>query len=763
MDRMVSGSRKFRSRACVVALLFSIPPAVWLLDLPGITFAGCSGYGGYGCSQVACFGLEVTTDQGATWRDGTVYIYGAPGATVLVHVRTLLGVISGSIEGWQFSVRHNASSVTGAPGGAFDLVAAQNGSVASLQCGSNPDFVETRIRPCGYTQGVCIDYDSTACKVNAPATVVTSKACYSVKMPTTMGVYPVTLQFTDDVGDPPIQSIVTQNGLSKVPCKFNLTLNMYSNPYYTATPSYCPLSPQTPVACGSDGGGAGGGNGDQRNFFRRGDGDNNGAINLSDAVFVLNFLFRGGPAIPCRNAGDSNDDSAVNITDPIFLLRSLFLGGPQPPAPGATCGLDPTEPQALGCDDSLCGPDTDGDGFSDRMESGDDLVDGLNLADFGADPAKPDIFVEIDWFSFFNVEGSQLNHEHKPLPLALELVVEAFANAPPGTVIGGVVANQGINLHIDAGAGLSFNIPAGTPLRGAPIAFVGLDDFDNESFFTQDPTLNSENLCPIFERIEALKGNPANFDQNRRNIFHYCIFAHTMHNRPEAEIFPLAGIAEGIFTDDFVVTISTPADPFVPMPENPDDSTDPVIVEQAATFMHELGHTLNLRHGGNEDPASNPDPADDGLARKRNYRSVMNLLYGAFGRDTNCDSFPDAVVNYSDELLDPLIEMCLDETKGICVVNGDCLPQPCETIDFNGNGNIQPPCVMFDLSRDFDCGGVGGNACDEVIAGWDDWRGGALRLEFQISPDREGCGAGNGGGASLGSEGLLCAPDGFSG
>ena len=82
--------------------------------------------------------------------------------------------------------------------------------------------------------------------------------------------------------------------------------------------------------------------------FNRGDINVDGAINLSDAIYLLQGLFLGGPPPSCQDAADVNDDGAVNLSDPIYLLNALFLGGPQPPAPYQQCGADLT-PDTLTC------------------------------------------------------------------------------------------------------------------------------------------------------------------------------------------------------------------------------------------------------------------------------------------------------------------------------------------------------------------------------------------------------------------------------
>lgn len=76
--------------------------------------------------------------------------------------------------------------------------------------------------------------------------------------------------------------------------------------------------------------------------FRRGDADDNGAVNITDAEFILNYLFWGGEEPGCLDAADANDDGRVDMTDPIYLLDFLFRGGPAPPPPFERCGTDPT-------------------------------------------------------------------------------------------------------------------------------------------------------------------------------------------------------------------------------------------------------------------------------------------------------------------------------------------------------------------------------------------------------------------------------------
>jgi len=87
--------------------------------------------------------------------------------------------------------------------------------------------------------------------------------------------------------------------------------------------------------------------------FKRGDTNNDGGLNIADAVYVLGALFPppgGSPnVLACRDTGDGNDDGGINIADAVAILASLFGSPAVPlPAPGASCGVDPTS-DALDC------------------------------------------------------------------------------------------------------------------------------------------------------------------------------------------------------------------------------------------------------------------------------------------------------------------------------------------------------------------------------------------------------------------------------
>ncbi len=81
--------------------------------------------------------------------------------------------------------------------------------------------------------------------------------------------------------------------------------------------------------------------------FVRADANADGETDVADPVAILLHLFAG-KALPCLDAADVDDLGSIEITDAIYLLSYLFQAGPPPAAP-ATCDFDATV-DALGCD-----------------------------------------------------------------------------------------------------------------------------------------------------------------------------------------------------------------------------------------------------------------------------------------------------------------------------------------------------------------------------------------------------------------------------
>ena len=84
-------------------------------------------------------------------------------------------------------------------------------------------------------------------------------------------------------------------------------------------------------------------------LFKRGDPNNSRRIDISDGLFVLNFVFLAGEVPHCMKSADANDDGGIQLSDASYIFNFVFLAGPDPLEPYSVCGLDPTS-DALSCE-----------------------------------------------------------------------------------------------------------------------------------------------------------------------------------------------------------------------------------------------------------------------------------------------------------------------------------------------------------------------------------------------------------------------------
>jgi hypothetical protein len=288
-------------------------------------------------------------------------------------------------------------------------------------------------------------------------------------------------------------------------------------------------------------------------------------------------------------------------------------------------------------------PDTDDDGIND----GDEVlgtVAGLDLPGMGANPLRKNIFLEYDWFN----DGLECgNHSHRPTQAALDMVTNAFASAPVGNPDG----TTGITVIHDSGQGGHFT-------GGNVIA-----DADG---VIADGVNGTE-----FQNHKA-----ANFATNRQGYFHYVLLPHRYNTNSGS-----SGQAE-LRGNDLIVSLYC---------ANSDRNV-------AHTIMHELGHNLGLRHGGDED-----------CNHKPNYNSVMNYRYQFPGVDNNCTLPGDGVLDYSHGSRIDLDELNLNEHAGICGAvawdwDGDGRMEALVTVDINSADSGQNAACggTFTLLQDHD-------------------------------------------------------------
>ncbi len=76
-------------------------------------------------------------------------------------------------------------------------------------------------------------------------------------------------------------------------------------------------------------------------FFLRGEVNRDGIVDISDAIFLLRWLFLSSADVSSVQAADVNADGDNDIADPIYLLDYLFVGGPAIPQPFPNRGPAP--------------------------------------------------------------------------------------------------------------------------------------------------------------------------------------------------------------------------------------------------------------------------------------------------------------------------------------------------------------------------------------------------------------------------------------
>ncbi len=281
--------------------------------------------------------------------------------------------------------------------------------------------------------------------------------------------------------------------------------------------------------------------------------------------------------------------------------------------------------------------DSDGDAISD----GDEVLGspaGLDLPELGVSPVRANVLLEYDWF---DDSLDCAAHSHRPTTGAITRFTDAFTTAPTLNPDG----STGITVINDYGQGGPFTGGNLVPDANGVIA-GGVNG-------TEFGTIKS-----------------ANFAADRAGYFHYVLLPHRYNNTSNS-----SGQAE-LPGDDLVVSLYC---------ANSDTNV-------ANTIMHELGHNLDLRHGGFEN-----------LNEKPNYNSVMNYRYQFAGVDTDCTPPGNGVLDFSRGVRITLDENDLDEGDGIC--NG-------VDVDWNGNAVIESS-VAADINE---ADGLFG-----VLADHDDW------------------------------------------
>ncbi|MFT5141817.1 MAG: putative repeat protein (TIGR01451 family) [Rhodothermales bacterium] len=334
--------------------------------------------------------------------------------------------------------------------------------------------------------------------------------------------------------------------------------------------------------------------------------------------------------------------------------------------------------------------DFDKDGVCDDWETGGIDYDGdgtvdLTLSTFGPRLDRRDIFVEVDWMAGY-----------EPVAGALDDVKAAFLAAP-----------KPIGLHVFKDE----QVPLIDPLRfgSRPVAGEAGTLRDIRYGKPEKPCGSGATDGHFGPAADRAADNCGARLGARRLVFRYNLFAARYASAPRS-----SGVAT-LFGNNFLVTVGTWSDNSIRSNSGlgagaPIAAAKRII--QASTFMHELGHTLGMRHGGFSDDNCKP-----------NYASIMSysLQFPSL--------IPGRVMDYSRERLPNLNETALSETSGLRgAANRQSLfqsgastyfiPTTLRTVDWDDDRTLEAS-VRVDVNnlRDW-CQGAG---LDSTLTGHDDW------------------------------------------
>jgi len=349
--------------------------------------------------------------------------------------------------------------------------------------------------------------------------------------------------------------------------------------------------------------------------------------------------------------------------------------------------------------------DTDGDGICNDWEDNDGYPSGCpgpglcittgtstvpyylacnpnsnHWSDVCPSPTKADLYYEIDWML-----------GHKPTDDVITAVSNTFNNSNYVSSNG----IEGITFH----AQLSEELPHVDQLRWSGSKFF--PGFDQLKYWWYGTATERGYTIPN----EIPTGTWNNYQRSEKaQVVHYLIFTHQQYG---AYYLPNSGIAE-MPGNDAVVSLGS------------FDGKVGTKNQQKATLLHEIGHNINLDHGGN-----------DPYSCKPNYLSVMNPSF-------QLDSFgANRPLDFSRSELNQLDENALFEPNGtseslpigLNTTYGPPVPLVSPTgvgIDWNRDGTISGT-VAADISY-FSTITTCPSSPGQLLTGFKDWDRNAIQL-----------------------------------
>jgi hypothetical protein len=396
--------------------------------------------------------------------------------------------------------------------------------------------------------------------------------------------------------------------------------------------------------------------------------ENGGVVNNFGELNVTSTL--------TNNAGGTIDNKfdEPNEFGNIYLSMNLTNNGIL-----NDCGIITNPHKIFPTKAILC--DMDGDFLLDSWETHGidfDHDKTIDLTLSGADHEHKDLYLEIDYME-----------HHKPKDATIAQVVTAFANAPQA-LVNNPDGQMGISLHIE--------VDEQIPHQDEVNDWIGFDPLKKTWFGTP-----------------SQRGDEAELEA-KKYTYRYGMIIHNRTGTGSSGLGELPG-------NDFIVSLGS-FDEVAGHGTGTDD-------QQAATIMHEMGHTLGLGHGGQDDFNCKP-----------NYLSIMSYT---FQFDWNVPGRP---LDYSREANPTLTENNLNETAGVVgpagrqtilgtefnLPNARVATNTPVNFDRDGNPNPEPS-----VSANINWIGNGCEGVGTVLTGFSDWDN--IEYDFRTEQDFSSDGA----------------------
>jgi len=147
-----------------------------------------------------------------------------------------------------------------------------------------------------------------------------------------------------------------------------------------------------------------------RSDYICGDANGDSDVNVSDAVYIINYVFVGGDPPDPLEIADCNCDTDVNVSDAVYIINYVFVGGNEP------CDINPPSPngdEIPDCDPNcpLTVVDIDGNVYQTIKIGGQCwMMENLKVIHYRNGDPIPNITGNADWENL--TTGAHCNYEN---------------------------------------------------------------------------------------------------------------------------------------------------------------------------------------------------------------------------------------------------------------------------------------------------------------------------------------------------------------